>query len=148
MYVLALSNPIKVNAAECNTAVLKFKDDANAFGFEYESFPNFYQKIRLGINVRKFKYPTKEKTYRQSNGVFRRVNVVIDKTRELHADLMDEPTIENLHIALKHSETYIDDVHYSMQGELDIEDNEHINLANSKATLYVQGFNKTNISCR
>lgn len=148
MYALALSIPIRVNRNVCDTAVLEFKDEANAFGFNYEAQPTFTQRIRLGIDVRKVKFPLKEKIYRQSNGVFRRANVFIDKTSEMHTDLMDAETLESLVIALKHSEVYINGIEYSMQGELDIDDSEFTNLANAKATLFVQGFNKSNISCR
>lgn len=148
MYALALSIPIKVNRNVCNTAVLEFKDEANAFGFNYEAQPVFTQRIRLGIDVRKVKFPLKEKIYRQSNGVFRRANVIIDKTSEMHTDLMDAETLESLVIALKHSEVLINGVEYSMQGELDIDDSDFTNLANAKATLFIQGFNRSNISCK
>lgn len=148
MYALAISNPIQIKKRQCDTLILEFKDKANAFGYSYQSFPTFYQRVRLGINVRKFKFPTSESVYRASDGVFRRNNVIIDKTRELHTDLIDEDTMESLQVALHHSDVFISGVSYSAQGELEIEDNEVSNLANGKATLYVQGFNKTNISCQ
>jgi hypothetical protein len=148
MYALAFSNPIEVIKRPCNTAILRFKDEATAYGYNYLSFPNFYQQVRLGINIREFKFPTKQSIYAQQNGRFRKNNVVIYKTRELYSEPLDEPTAEALHVALNHSEVYIDSQEYSMQGEPDITPTEVDNMANFKATLHLQEHQYTNISCQ
>lgn len=148
MYALAISNPIQVIKNVCDTAILTFKDEATAYGYSYLAFPNFYQQVRLGINVREFKFPTKQSIYAQNNGRFRKNNVIIYKTRELYSDPLDEPTAEALHVALNHSDVLIDGQGYSMQGEPDLTPTEVSNMANYKATLHLQETQFSNISCQ
>jgi hypothetical protein len=148
MYALAISNPIRIATHMCDTMVLKFKDDANAYGYSYQEFPFFYQKVRLGIDVRNFKFPTKQSDYLQSNGRVRKNNVVIQKSRELFTDPMDEATLEDLNTALRHSEVYINDIDYTLPGELELTPTEVSYQANGKATLILQQYIRTNISCQ
>lgn len=147
MYVLAISNKIIVNNADCNNKIIKYRDSQDSFGFDYTSDPDFYQQVRIGIYLRSPKFPEKEKVYRQTDGVFRHGAVSVDKTIEVHTDQFDEEAHAAMIVAMKHSEFLIDDKEYFHQGGYDLEDNDYNNLSNGKATLYEQGFNQTNISC-
>ena len=149
MQVLAISNPISVGKYLCDTAILKYKDEANAYGYEYEAYPLFFQQIRLGINIRDFKFPKKQSIYTQSNARVRKNNVAIYKTRDLYTEPMDELTLENLQVAINHSDVFIDNVEYNSQGDLEIEPTEVLgNLANGKTTLHLQEYQHTNVSCK
>jgi hypothetical protein len=147
MYVVAISNKIQVNNSDCNTKVIKYRDNKNSYGFDYTTDPEFYQQVRLGVYLRSPKLPTKEKVYRQTDGNFRYGTVTIDKSVELHTDQFDFDTHAALLVASKHSDFQIDDRQYFSQGEIDLEDNDFNNLSNGKLTLLEQGFNKTNLQC-
>lgn len=146
MIALAISNKISI-VNDCQNVVLKYKGDFDQYGFSYESNPDFYQQVRIGAYLRSDVPEIKEKVYRKSNGEFRRGNTIVDKKVNLETDLIDEPTRDALTVALKHSDVIIDDVSYFCIGDVEITDNEINNLANAKATLYVQGYNQQNFGC-
>lgn len=146
MIALAISNKIQITE-DCNTLFLKYKNNRNAFDFNYESDEDFYQQVRIGGHLRSDKTPKKEKIYRDSAGVFRRGNTYVDKTVQIVTDLVDEPFRDAFAVAMAHTDVIINDVEYSCQGDIDVGDNDFNNLANLTATLYVQGFNQTNYQC-
>jgi hypothetical protein len=146
-YVLAISNKIRIAANECNTKVIKFKDDRDSYGVNYSDDPTFYQQIRLHLNLTNPKPVVKEKIYRETGGNYRFGNVILDKQYDLLTDQFDEPTSFALQAALKHSDFYIDEVAYLSSGILDLTENEFNNLLSGKATVFKQGYNQTNIQC-
>lgn len=152
MKVLAISSNVEINrVSNCETKIVKYKNTLDAYEFEYEDNPTFYQQFRLHLMFGRIpKFPVKEKVYRQSDGVFRVTNVAIDKQYTLKTGYFDENTHKALQVALKHSTVYIDDVLYANQGEYDIEgeDDELLtNLTTAKTAILQQGYNKTSISC-
>lgn len=146
MIALAISNKIAI-VNDCENVFLKYKGNVNQYGFEYENDETFYQQVRIGAYLRSDVPEIKEKVYRKSNGEFRRGNTIVDKKVNLETDLIDEPTRDALAVALKHSDVIIDDVSYFCIGDVEITDNDINNLANAKATLYVQGYNQQNFGC-
>lgn len=142
------SNKICINNQDCNSLVIRYRDESNVFSFNYDGAPvDFYQQIRIGAFLRSEKPEIKEKIYRRHNGTFKNTGVTIDKKKLLVTDWWDEETRDALTVASRHSEFIINDIPYSCQGEPDIEDNEFNNLATAKLEIYVQGFNQTNIAC-
>lgn len=142
-----ISNIISVNASNCNTVVLQYKDKKNSFGFMYTYDPVFIQQVRIGAYLRTSSYPVKEKIYRRQDGTFITTSIAIDKQLELHTDQFDDQTRDAIVVASKHSDFYIDDTMYSAQGAFDWEDNEFNDLASGKINVLEQGFNQTNIEC-
>jgi hypothetical protein len=147
MQALSLTNKFKVTPGECFTKMLKFKGDNSDYGFNYGVNPMFYQQVRIHASLQNAKPVTKEKIYRQSDGVFQRGNTFIDKKVELHTDQFDEDTNFAMAIALKHKEVYLDDVRYFSEGEYEIDNNDFNEIGKGKAELLQQGFNKTNMNC-
>lgn len=148
MKAILQSNKICVNNEDCRNVVIKFRDEASSFGFDYENAPeDFYQQIRLAAFLRSDKFDIKEKIYRRHDGTFKNTGVTIDEKSQLVTDQYDSPTRRALIVASRHSEFIIDDVEYSTQGEADITDNEFNNLASVKLEIFEQGFNQSNISC-
>jgi hypothetical protein len=145
--VLAISNPISINANECCTKILKYKDDGFSFDFDYPDNPTFYQEIRIGIDLRNVQPVIKEKVYRQTNGKNLRGNTFVDKQIELHTDQVDYETHLALAIALKHTEVIIDTVSYFMLGDYTQDFNEFDNMSDGKAVLLEQEFNQSNFKC-
>jgi hypothetical protein len=146
MIALAISNVFTITS-DCDNLLIAYRNNFDAYGFDYESDDTFYQQVRIGAYLRSDKPDVKEKIYRLSNGRYRRGNTFIDKSVELHTDLIDEHTRDALSVALKHSDFKINNKDYFCYGNLSNEDNEFNNLANMTATLYDQDFNASNIQC-
>lgn len=150
MKVLAISNNLQVNNS-LQSKLVKFKHSKDAFGFEYESNPTFYQQFRLEIVFgRIYKLPVIEKEYRQQDGTFRSQNISIDKQEALKTGYFDRNAHIGLAVALKHSDFYIDGTKYYCRGEYELDgddDGTLTNLVAGKATILEQGFNKTTVSC-
>lgn len=144
---LAISNTICVNNSQCNTAIIKYRNDLDSYGYDYETDPSFYNQSRIGVSLANSKNPTKEKVYRQTNGVFRRGNTIIDKTLELTFDPYDEETRDALSVAVKHSEFFIDDKSLFSIDSIEWDANEFDEIQTGTVQVYVQGFNQTNIRC-
>lgn len=148
MKAIFQSNKICVNNEDCNSMVLKYRNDTNAFEFNYTDAPeDFYQQVRLAMFTRSQKPDIKEKIYRRHDGTFKNTGVTIDKKRLLITDQYDEPTLDALTVASKHSEFIINDIAYSSQGEQEYSDNDFNNLTSVKIEIYEQGYNQSNISC-
>jgi hypothetical protein len=147
MRAILISNIIRVNNNNCNSVVIKYRDQKNSFGFIYDADTTFFQQVRIGAYLRTPSYPTKEKTYRDQSGNFRSTSVIIDKQLEFHTDQFDDYTRDAIMVASKHSEFYIDGIKYYAQGAFDWEDNEFNDLANGKINVLEQGFNQNNIEC-
>ncbi len=148
MKAILQSNIICVNNDECSSLILKYRNDSNAFNFDYENAPeDFYQQIRISGYLSTSKPVVKEKIYRRHNGTFKNTGVTIDKKQEFLSDQYEEFVREALVVASRHSEFSINDVEFSAQGEPDIQDNEFNNLATVKLEIFEQGFNQGNVSC-
>jgi len=146
MIVYSKSNTFTITD-DCDNMLIAYRNNFDAYNFEWETFENMYQQVRIGAFLRSDKPAVKEQAYRKTNGVYRRGNTFIDKTIELHSDLIDEETRDSFVVALKHSDFKINGTDYFCFGDPGYEDNEFNNLANLTATLYEQGFNQSNIQC-
>jgi hypothetical protein len=147
MQALAISNKLSLNRLECFTKVIQFKDAGYSYDFDYKNNPTFYQQVRIHLDLQDTKPITSEKIYRQSDGVYKRGNTFIDKEVNLYTDQLDDETNLSLAVALKHQEFSIEGIPYFAHGEYETEPNDFSNLQRGHATLYEQGFNKTNIKC-
>lgn len=147
MQALAISNKLILNRNECFTKIIQFRDVGYSFDFDYKNNPSFFQKARIHVDLQDTKPVLSEKVYRQSDGVYKRGNTFIDKEVNLYTDQFDDETNLSLAVALKHQDVFIDDIPYFANGEYETEPNEYSNLQRGHATLFEQGFNKTNIKC-
>lgn len=152
MKVLAISSNLTFCRADmAQTKVVRYKHTADAYGFNYTLNPTFYQQFRMGLVFGRIpKYPTKEKVYRQTDGTFRSQNTFIDKQFTLKTDYLDILRHEAMHVALKHSDVYIDGVKFFCQGDYEIQgdDDETLtNLTTAQAAILQQGYNKTSLTC-
>lgn len=147
MIAFGVSNKINVQSNNCENFVLKYRNVTDAFGFDYETDEEFYQQVRLSGFISDPKHDVNERIYRQTNGVRRRGNVVIDKFKHLHFDQSDEALMDASVVAIKHSEVLIDDVEYFSDGIIEWEENEFNNLNSGKVKMYDQAFNQTSIRC-
>lgn len=146
MIVYAKSNTFTITN-DCDNMLIAYRNGFDAYNFEYESFEGLEQQVRIGAYLRTDKPAKKEQIYRKTNGQYRRGNTFIDKTIEIHSDLLDEQIRDALVVALSHSDFKINGKDYFCFGDPAYEDNEFNNLANVTATLYEQGFNQSNMQC-
>lgn len=146
MIAYAKSNTFTITD-DCDNMVIAYRNNFDAYNFEWESFEGMYQQVRIGAFLRSDKPAKKEQIYRKSNGEYRRGNTFVDKTVELHTDVIDEETRDAFVVALSHSDFKINGKDYFCFGDISYEDNDFNNLANITAVLYDQGFNQSNIQC-
>lgn len=154
-----ISNPFRVGP-HLNTRLLAFRNDRNAFYFDYQTNVNFEQQIRLPVMLNRDERPVQESVYRQSNGIRRFGTVSIDKKWKLVTEYLDERVHDALIIALKHSRVKISTntggefKYFFAVGGMDYEDQETFTnndgwyeLKRGTIELWEQGFNQQNSTC-
>lgn len=148
MKAILQSNKICVTKDDCHSVVIKYRNQSNAFNFDYTDAPqDFYQQMRVSGYIRTPSYQITEKIYRRHDGTFKNTGVTVDKKYLFLSDQFDEVNLDALVVASKHDEFIIDDIEYNAQGDITIVDNEGSNLATAQITIYEQGFNQGNVSC-
>ena len=93
----------------CFTTVLKYKNDENAYGFEYEIDAAFYNKARMRLYLQNPQPVVDENVFRLSNGTRKTLSAVHSLAREGVVDYMGEAGHVALSIALKHDDLYLKD---------------------------------------
>jgi hypothetical protein len=130
------------------TSVIRFRDDTQAFGFDYSTDLSFYQQFRLHVEVVFPEYQVEEAVYRQSNGYRRFGNVYIDEKQEMRTAAMDQRTHQCLISASKHRYFFINSCQYFAVGAYNIENVERGLSATARIDIFTQDFDLRNYGCQ
>jgi hypothetical protein len=130
------------------SSIIRFRDDTEAFGFDYTSDLSFHQQFRLHVEVVFPEYPVEEAVYRQSNGYRRFGNVYIDEKQEMRTAAMDQRTHQCLISACKHRYFFINGCQYFAAGAYNIENVERGLSATARIDIFTQDFDLRNYGCQ
>jgi hypothetical protein len=152
MRVIAVSNIFTVsNQFQDSTMEIVYSEPADAWGFNYSENPGFEQKCRIGVELVNPRTFRKGKTYRQSNGEYRRGTTFIDKQYKLRTEYFDEATHDIMAIALSHKYCTLNGKSIFLEEDYEIEQNDEpgfVDLVSpASAIVTEQGFNKQNYLC-
>ena len=106
------SNAFKKLTRVDYTSLLKYRNAADALGYQYASVPAFYNKFRIDLRVGYPQNPENAKGYETYDGDFIKVKSDITKIREFETRFLDEGAHEAFASMLSHSEILIDNIEY------------------------------------
>lgn len=145
-----------VEAASCcpePTVLIKYRNDNNAFGFDYVSEgyrleDGFYNQLRIPAKVWKASYPKTTKIQKNSNGLRSKYFADVDKKFVLNTGRLPEEMHDALSIALEHNTVLIDEIEYVCSSEdYEPEWNKSSALATVEVELFAQLPRKVNTKC-
>jgi len=150
--IYSTSNPIRIDNFECFSEIIEFWGDGIVEGFEY--YPNWTQRIRMGINGGGEKIQLEESLYRQSNGIHRRPQNKTDLSLDLHTDYLDLPAIKAMTSATRHKFLIWKNQNIFVNGDIEVATTQDFTNESSFETLsqmkfqaLVQGYQPYNNSC-
>lgn len=143
----------------CYTKQLKYGNLEDAFGFYYDLYTTFYNRIRLRITTHSPKFPTEKRVFRLSDGSYKRLSAVMAKEYDSLLDYMDENMHQSMAVALQHDLFYLyNDETKSYEKRMEDEDAEYdidwneepghyTGLAQASVKLKVDPFYNENSNC-
>lgn len=104
------------------TVLIKYRNDNNAFGFDYTSdgfthADGFYNMMRIAAKIWKPSYPKTKEIQKNSSGRRTLYFSDVDKKYIMNTGLLPEEIHDALSIALEHNTLLIDDVEYVCASE-------------------------------
>jgi hypothetical protein len=152
--LLAYSNAIQINNADCFSTMLEFGSAETAIveGFEY--YEGWTQRIRVGMNGGGNKPKIEEEIYRNSDGTYQRPANSSDLILDLHTDYIDLPTQKAMFGATRHPILVWNNQNIFVSGDLDVattqdytEQTSFRNLSQMRFQALHQGFQPDNNGC-
>lgn len=98
--LIACSNLFHKETDCCYVTKIEYSNNEDAFGFSYPD--GVTNTINFPFFLFSPKYPTTEKIYRQTNGIYKRLSADIEKEYECETDYIHEGLHDKLITALKH----------------------------------------------
>ena len=116
----SISNPIKIDSADCFSKIIEFWGDENSIveGFEY--FNGWKQRIRIGLNGGGHQTKIEESIYRNSDGTYQRPQSLSDLSINLQTDYVDLNAQKALFSATRHPAFVWDNQNLFVEGDLEI----------------------------
>lgn len=138
MELIYISNPMNmVNDVSIQyTSMLKYRNRANILGFNYYEEPSFYNTVRIHALLTDEQTTEDISQYDDVNYNIITPKIVIRKEHTLEVDYLDSISHDALHLALRHSEVYLNDMRIKMMGGYERENTPGYGL--SPATTKVQ----------
>lgn len=100
----------KYNSQTCFTEVVKYKCADDSYNFPYEAAliadANFFNRIRLNIDLTSPSPVTKKKGFKLSDGSFRTLSANKEKEWDVETDWLDDHTHQCLDAAIDHDTVY------------------------------------------
>jgi hypothetical protein len=121
--------------------MLKYRNKADFLGWNYFAEPNFYNTVRIHALLANEQTTEEVSEYTDVNYNPITPKVVIKKEFDLEIDYIDSVSHDALHVALRHSEVYINDRRVKLIGAPERENTAGYNL--SPATAKVQDLDFT-----
>jgi hypothetical protein len=124
MELAYISNPMElINDVSIQyTSMLKYRNKATILGFDYSAEPSYYNTVRIHAQLTDEQTTEDISTYDDVNYNIITPKVVIRKENTLQIDYIDSISHDALHMALRHSEVYIDNKRIKLIGGYERED--------------------------
>jgi hypothetical protein len=152
--LLAMSQPLQLDNFEDFTQILEYGANENSIieGFEYIN--GWLQKIRVPLNGAGQTAKSEESIYRNSDGTFQKPENSTDEVLYLHTDYLDLQTQRAMISATKNPIFVLGGQNLSVQGDLEITNNQDFTqnssyrkLQQMKFQALTQGYQPENNSC-
>jgi len=152
--LLAFSQPLQLDNFEDFTQILEYGANENSIieGFEYIN--GWLQKIRVPLNGAGQTAKSEESIYRNSDGTFQKPENSTDEVLYLHTDYLDLQTQRAMISATKNPIFVLGGQNLSVQGDLEITNNQDFTqnssyrkLQQMKFQALTQGYQPENNSC-
>lgn len=101
------------------TSMIKYRNSADTLGYQYASYPSFYNQFRVDLWAGRSNFPENITGYETYNGGFIKTKSDITKLREFETRFFDEGAHEAFAAMLAHSEVLIDDVEHKKTNDGD-----------------------------
>lgn len=98
--LIACSNLFHKETDCCYITKIEYSNNEDSFGFTYPT--GITNMVSLPFFLHSPSYPTTEKIYKQTNGVYKRLSADIEKEYECETDYFNEAIHDKLITALKH----------------------------------------------
>jgi len=139
----------------CFTSKLKYKNDEDAFGFDYTNIEDAWNIIRLPIYFRNPQPKNDQKVYLRSDGTRTKLYAKLSKQYEALVDYTTEEVHQKLVVALSHdSVNFVTDNNYELECTFEDEYNQEfpsvmqgINIWNAKFNVMETPFDEQNNNC-
>ncbi len=103
--LIACSNLFQKTDDCCYVSKIEYSNNEDAFGFTYPT--GVTNSINFPFFLHSPKYPTTEKIYKQTNGIYKRLSADIEKEYDCETDYIEEYIHDKLITALKHDTVII-----------------------------------------
>lgn len=142
-----------LNQAPCDSMLIKYRNDNDAFGFDYHSVgyreaDGFYNQLRIIAKLWKAKYPRSREVQKNSTGLRTTYYSDVDKKYSLTTEPLPEYIHDALNIAIDHRTLIIEDAEFVSNAEsYDPEWNKSSTLAPVEIELFKQRDRALNTLC-
>ena len=147
--VLYVSNPVElINDVSIKyTSMLKYRNRKDILGFNYFADPGYYNTVRVHCSLIDEQTTEDISEYSDTNYNIITPKIVIRKEHTLEVDYLDSISHDALHLALRHSEVYLNDIRIKMMAGYDRENTPGYGLSPATTKVQEVGFTRNLTTC-
>lgn len=149
MNLVYISNPVElINDVSIQyTTMLKYRNKRNILGFNYYEEPSYYNTIRIHVALTDEQTTEDISQYDDVNYNIITPKLVIRKEHTLEVDYIDNISHDALHLALRHTEVYLDDLRVRLIAGYERENTPGYGLSPATTKVQEVGFTKNLTTC-
>jgi len=98
------SEPFNVKTTHPCTKIIRWRNDENAFGFEYVNFLTYYHYFRMNCKLGRPTYPVEQSNHEDSSAHNRILRAQVDKTLEMWTEHLPEYVHDAISMGIKHDD--------------------------------------------
>jgi hypothetical protein len=149
MALVYISNPIElINDVSIQyTSMIKYRNKRNILGFNYVELPAFYNTVRVHVSLTDEQTTEDISEYNDVNYNIITPKLVIRKEHTLEIDYIDSNSHDALHLALRHTEVYLDDMRIKLMGGYERENSPGYGLSPATTKVQEVGFTRNLTTC-
>jgi hypothetical protein len=149
MDLVFISNPMElINDVSIQyTSMLKYRNKADVLGWNYYEQPTFYNTVRIHALLSDEQTTEETSEYNDVNYNIITPKIVIRKEHTLEVDYLDSISHDAFHIALRHSEVYLNDKRVKMIGGYERENTPGYGLSPATTKVQEVGFTLNLTTC-
>jgi hypothetical protein len=149
MDLVFISNPMElINDVSIQyTSMLKFRNKADVLGWNYFAEPSFYNTVRIHALLVDEQTTEETSEYNDVNYNIITPKIVLRKEHTLEIDYLDSISHDAFHVALRHSEVYLDNKRIKMIGGYERENTPGFGLSPATTKVQEVGFTINLTSC-
>jgi len=149
MDLVFISNPVElINDVSIQyTSMLKYRNKADVLGWNYYELPSFYNTVRIHALLSDEQTTEETSEYNDVNYNIITPKIVIRKEHTLEVDYLDSISHDAFHIALRHSEVYLNDKRVKMIGGYERENTPGFGLSPATTKVQEVGFTLNLTTC-